>query len=85
VTNPIESAAAEEYRPGVSPGAAARQLIRTLGCSGHAPTLKRMLEDMLADANKASTDRSRILADVRREDPVLSRKVAAASFQRNNA
>lgn len=50
----VEAWAEEEYREGVSPHAACRQLIRSLGCSGHYPTLKRMLEDLLADANRSS-------------------------------
>lgn len=50
----IETWAEEEYRDGVSAHAATRQLIRSLGCAGHYPTLKRMLEDLLADANRSS-------------------------------
>lgn len=48
----IEAWAKEEYRDGVSPGAAARQLCRSLGAGGVAPTLQRLLEDMLADFNR---------------------------------
>lgn len=48
----VEIWAEEEYREGVSAHAAARQLVRSLGCSGHYPTLKRMLEDLLAAANR---------------------------------
>lgn len=50
----IERWAAQEYQPGVSAAAAARQLCRQLGCNGYAPELKRLLEDMLADANEQS-------------------------------
>lgn len=52
--NVIETWAKEEYREGISAHAAARQLCRSLGCYGHAPVLKKMLEDLLAEANKSS-------------------------------
>jgi len=80
----IESAAAEEYRPGVSAGAAARQLCRTLGCMGYAPELKRMIEDVLADANRASHDRHMIIEAFRAVDPEAARAAAHASFVRTN-
>lgn len=63
--NPIETWAAEEYREGVSPGAAARQLCRSLGAHGVAPTLKRLLEDMLSTANRASFERSQLIDALR--------------------
>ncbi len=45
----IEELVQREYRQGVSAGAAARQLCRSL--DGY-PALKRLLEDMLADYNQ---------------------------------
>lgn len=53
-TPPVETWAVEEYREGVGAHAACRQLIRSLGCAGFYPTLKRMLEDLLSDANRSS-------------------------------
>lgn len=50
----VEAWAEKEYGEGISAHAAARQLCRELGCSGHYPTLKRMLEDLLAAANRSS-------------------------------
>lgn len=84
IVNPIESAAREEYCPGVSPGAAARQLCRTLGAMGYAPTLKRMLEDMLGDFNEASFDRSCILRDFDQAAPAAAQSARMDSFQRVN-
>lgn len=67
----IERWVHEEYRPGVSAGAAARQVCRQLGCNGHAPELKRLLEDMLADFNEQNHEFMRersalreVLADI---------------------
>lgn len=82
--NVIEQWAQEEYRPGVSPGAAARQLCRLLGCTDVAPTLKRMLEDMLSNANRASFDRSQILSDFREADPEAAAEARKKSFRRIN-
>lgn len=82
--NVIETWAQEEYRPGVSPGAAARQLCRLLGASSSAPTLKRMLEDMLAGANSASFDRSMILQDFKDFDAEAGLKAELTSFNRVN-
>ena len=45
----IDSLAKQEYRDGVSAGAAVRQLCRSLQS---APNLKRLLEDLLADGNR---------------------------------
>lgn len=53
-TPPVEVWAVEEYREGRGAHAACRQFIRSLGCAGFYPTLKRMLEDLLADANRSS-------------------------------
>lgn len=82
--NVIEAWARAEYRPGVSPGAAARQLCRSLGASGCAPTLKTMLEEMLADANRASFDRHLILEDFAKVDPQAGHNAKMASFRRQN-
>jgi hypothetical protein len=45
----IESWVADEYRTGISAHAAARQLCRRLE---DFPNLKRLIEDLLADANR---------------------------------
>lgn len=84
VTERIETWAADEYTPGVSAGAAARQLIRSLGCAGAAPTLKRMLEDLLAEANRASHDRHMILSDFEKAAPADAKAAQLASFHRSN-
>lgn len=80
----IEQWTQAEYRPGVSAGAAARQLCRMLGAMAAAPTLKRMLEDMLADANVRSHDRHRILDEFKRAAPVEASAARRASFMRIN-
>jgi hypothetical protein len=82
--NVIEQWCQAEYREGVSAGAAARQLCRTLGCFDEAPTLKRMLEDMLADANRASFDRASILRAVDDVAPDDAPRIRRESFIRNN-
>lgn len=82
--NPIEKWCQEEYRDGVSPGAAARQLCRTLGCFEEAPTLRRLLEDMLSNANRASFDRSCILSAVDNAAPDDAPRIRRESFVRNN-
>ena len=83
--DPIEGMAAAEYREGVSPGAAARQLCRSLGAHGVAPTLKRLLEDMLSNANRASFDRSQILSDFDAAAPEAAAAARVASHERINA
>lgn len=82
--NVIEQYAREEYREGVSAGAAARQLCRSLGAHGGAPTLRKMLEDMLADYNRANFDRSQILSDFDKAAPAAASAARLASFHRNN-
>lgn len=82
--NVIETWAREEYRESVSPGAAARQLCRSLGASNAAPTLKRMLEAMLADANRASFDRSQVLDAFDAAAPEAAKVARADSFNRIN-
>lgn len=80
----VEQWAEDEYRPGVSAGAAARQLCRMLGSNGAYPTLQRMLEDMLADRNRASFDRSCILSAVDVAAPDDAPRIRRESFVRNN-
>jgi hypothetical protein len=80
----IEKWAEDEYRDGVSAGAAARQLCRTLGASGAYPALKRMLEDMLDAANRAAFDRSAILRAVDDAAPEDAPRIRRESFIRNN-
>ncbi len=72
--NMIETWAAEEYREDVSAGAAARQLCRSLGIAGSAPTLRRLLEDLLGEAN----DRAREIRELKRE--LLSAARASSAF-----
>lgn len=52
--NIVEKWTREYHEQGLDGHAAARQLCRDLGCHGHMPHLKRMLETLLADANKVS-------------------------------
>ncbi|MGI6855002.1 hypothetical protein [Mesorhizobium sp. 1B3] len=78
----IEDLAKQEYREGVSAGAAARQLCRSLGAHGGAPVLKRMLEDMLAEANRASHDPYLILRAFEKVDPVAAQAARMESFYR---
>ena len=82
--NVIETWARQEYRDGVSPGAAARELCRTLGAIGCAPTLRRMLEELLADRNRASFDRSCILRAIDVAAPADASRIRMESFKRNN-
>lgn len=80
----IEKWAREEYRDGVSSGAAARQLCRLLGMSNASPTLKRILEDMLGDINRASHDRHMILVAFDEASPNAAKKARRESFKRLN-
>ena len=82
--NPIEKWCQDEYREGVSPGAVARQLCRMLGASNAAPTLQRMLEDMLSEANRRAFDRSQILSAVDVAAPEDAPRIRRESFIRNN-
>jgi hypothetical protein len=54
--NIVEKWTREYHEQGLEGHAAARQLCRDLGCHGHMPHLKKMLEKLLADANTASHD-----------------------------
>jgi hypothetical protein len=80
----VEQWAEDEYRDGVSPGAAMRQLCRSLGCSGQYPKLKQMMEDVLAGMNRASFDRSCILRAVDVAAPDDAPRIRMESFKRNN-
>jgi hypothetical protein len=82
--NVIERYAKEEYREGVSPGAAVRQLCRSLGAHGGAPTLRRLLEDLLAGINREHHDRHCILSDFEAAAPDAARAARVASFNRLN-
>lgn len=78
LSNGIERLAQEEYREGVSAGAAARQLCR---CLSHKSHLRRMLEDMLGEANKSSHDRWRILDAFSQAAPDEADTARMASFR----
>jgi len=80
----VEKWAEDEYRDGVSAGAAARQLCRMLGAIGQYPTLQRILEDMLDNANRASFDRSCILRAIDVAAPEDAQRIRMESFKRNN-
>jgi hypothetical protein len=80
----IETWAEDEYRDDVAAGAAMRQLCRLLGCSGQYPKLKEMMEDVLADINRASFDRSCILRAVDVAAPDEAPRIRRESFIRNN-
>lgn len=80
----IEKIVKGEWKPGSSAGAVARQVCRELGCSGRAPTLKKLLEEMLADANRASFDRSCILSEFEEASPDAAKIARHNSFDRNN-
>jgi hypothetical protein len=83
-TNVIEIWAQLEYRDGISPGAAARQLCAHLGIYGGAPTLERLLEDLLADDSLAAFDRSLILKAFDEADPEAAAQARRDSFARLN-
>jgi hypothetical protein len=61
----VERWVREYYANGIEGGAAARQLCRDLGCSGNFPTLKKMLEEMLADGNRGSHERATLRSTIR--------------------
>lgn len=79
--NDIEKLAREEYREGVSAGAAARQMCR---CLDSAPTLKAILEDMLGEANRQAFDRSCILSRFAEAAPEEACAAHLESFARIN-
>lgn len=73
-----------EWTDDCSAGAAARRVCRVLGIAGKLPTLKRLLEEMLADANRASADRTRILSEFDAAAPAASAAARYHSYARNN-
>lgn len=70
-----------EWRPGVSTGAAARQVCRSLDPG---TPLRRLLEELLADANRASRERYRILEDASAVYPRFGQFLALRSYRRIN-
>lgn len=77
----IETLCEEEFREGVSAGAAARQMCRSLP---RGSKVREMLETMLAEANCRSFDRSVILHDFRELFPVAAQQSELRSFHRIN-
>lgn len=82
--NEIEKLVRDEYAQGRKGGAAARELCRSLGCFDIAPTLREMLEDMLAAANRASFDRSCILRAIDVAAPDDAPRIRMESIKRIN-
>lgn len=80
----LEAFVAREWPEGRSAGAAARELVRALGVRGLAPTLQRLLTDLLGQINFASTDRAQILADFANAAPEAARMAKIDSFERWN-
>jgi hypothetical protein len=83
--NVIEKRSQDEFKDGASAGAAARQICLHLGIHNEAPTLKRLLEELLADANRSSFDRSQILRAFDEVNPDAATASRRESFSRNNA
>lgn len=80
----VEALIEQESTPGRSPGAIARELCRTLGCSGNYPLLKALLEELLADCSRARFDRSAILMDFDKAAPKEAAAARLGSLHRNN-
>lgn len=80
----LEKLVADEWPAGRSAEAAARELCRSLGVSGIAPTLQRLLTDMIGRANFAAHDRNLILSDFAEAAPAEATAAKAASFERWN-
>ena len=80
----LEKLAAEEWPTGRSAEAAARELCRSLGVAGIAPTLQRLLTDMIGRANFAAHDRNLILSDFAEVAPAEAAAAKMASFERWN-
>lgn len=70
-----------EWREGVSAGAAARQICRSLG---PASSLKLLLEAMLDEANETAQERARILNEIVEFDADFGKQLKLASFNRIN-
>jgi len=73
----INDLVAHEWRPGVSAGAAARQICRSLGPSA----LKELLEALLTEANEASHDRYLILDEIKKFNLDFGKQVELARDQ----
>ncbi len=80
----VEQWVEAEYAQGREGDAAARQLCRMLGISGHYPKLKAMLEEMLASGNRASFDRSCILRAIDLAAPEDAPRIRMESYKRTN-
>ncbi len=81
MTDTINALVKHEWREGVSAGAAARQICRSLDPSS---PLKLLLEAMLSDANEAAQDRSIILNEIKEFDLSFGKQMELASFNRIN-
>jgi hypothetical protein len=79
--NKIDELVKHEWQPGISAGAAARQLCRSLAPDS---ALKALLEAMLADANEAAQDRAMILYEIMEFDLNFGKQLKLASFNRIN-
>lgn len=77
----IDELVKREWKAGVSAGAAARQLCRSLAPDS---PLKSLLEAMLDEANEAAQDRSTILNEVVEFDMEFGKKLTIDSFNRIN-
>lgn len=80
----LERIVAAEWPEGRSAGAAARELCRTLGAAGISPTLQRLLNELLGQANFAAHDRTLILQDFAEASPEAARIAKLESFERWN-
>lgn len=79
--NTINELVKKEWRTGVSAGAAARQICRSLAPDS---ALKLLLEAMLSDANEAAQDRAAILNEIMEFDLNFGKQLKLASFNRIN-
>lgn len=77
----IDDLVKQEWHPGISAGAAARQLCRSLAADS---ALKLLLEAMLADANESAQDRTIILNEIMEFDLDFGKQLKLASFNRIN-
>lgn len=81
MTNAINDLVKHEWREGISAGAAARQVCRSLDPSS---PIKLLLEAMLSDANEAANDRASILNEIQEFDQNFGKQLRLASFNRIN-
>ena len=79
--NEIDELVAAEWREGVSAGAAARQVCRSLSFD---TPLRNLLEELLADANRASHDRYLILQRFKDHNAEAGFEAGNESFCRIN-